>query len=218
MISSRLRILGVCGVIGPVLAMGLGGCKSVSQSEYDQAVAENSELRDRLESVQGNLRSSEDEKAAAVQRNDSLSAEVARLQSELSTAKTQPATTRGNGISTRPSDVVLTVAGDVLFSSGQATLKADGKRELDRVARMILSEYPANLVRVEGYTDTDRIRKSKWQTNERLAAERALAVESYLVSRGVDADQIYAASMGPATPKSTKSASRRVEIVILSAS
>ena len=46
-------------------------------------------------------------------------------------------------------------------------------------------------------------------------AERALAVEEYLVARGVNPTRIYAAAMGSARPKGTKQASRRVEIVIL---
>ena len=112
-------------------------------------------------------------------------------------------------------DVVLTVAGDVLFPSGQVTLKTEGRRELDRIARMIMSQYPTKTIRVEGYTDSDPIRKSSWKTNERLSSERALAVEAYLVARGVEADRIYSAAMGPARPKSSKQASRRVEIVIL---
>ena len=72
-------------------------------------------------------------------------------------------------------------------------------------------------IRVEGYTDTDKLvkTKDKWKTNERLSAYRALAVEEYLVAKGVNNDRIYSAAFGPSNPKGSKQASRRVEIVIL---
>jgi len=73
------------------------------------------------------------------------------------------------------------------------------------------------MVRIEGYTDTDKLvkTKAKWHTNENLSAARALAVEGYLVSKGVDNDKAYSAAFGPSKPRATKKDSRRVEIVIL---
>jgi len=121
--------------------------------------------------------------------------------------------------SRRGGDLVVEVAGDVLFDSGSTILKSTSRKTLDRVARIILDKYAGNQVRVEGYTDSDPIRKQKdkYDSNEALSAARALAVEKYLVSRGLSSDMVYAAAFGPASPKSTKKASRRVEIVILSA-
>lgn len=200
------------------------GCSSVPQDEYDQALAENAELRDRLAETQSMLLQSEDDKQDLVRRTQDLSADLQRAESQ---PARQPAVrpggnqaNLGNGgiagaVMRAGGDVVLTVAGDVLFESGKVTLKAGGRRELDRIARAIMTQYASNTIRVEGYTDTDPIRKSTWKSNERLSAERALAVESYLVARGVDADQIYSAAMGSAAPKSSKQESRRVEIVIL---
>lgn len=112
-------------------------------------------------------------------------------------------------------DVVITVAGDVLFASGQVTLKQEAKAELDRVARQLNGQYASNRIRVEGYTDSDPIRKSKFPSNEALSQARAEAVESYLISKGVSSGRISSVGMGSAKPKSTKAASRRVEIVIM---
>ena len=200
-------------------ALLAGGCKSISQEEYDAAIAENNQLRDRIDTLQSGIRDAEADKDALRGENSDLLRENDQLRAQVSampvagggTAPTGPA-----GMRTRPSDVVLEVAGDVLFSSGQTTLTREGKAELDRIARIVLREFPSNLIRVEGYTDSDPIRKSKWGTNERLSAERALAVETYLVSRGIDAEQIYSAALGPANRRATKKDSRRVEIVILS--
>jgi chemotaxis protein MotB len=97
------------------------------------------------------------------------------------------------------------------------TLKATAKKTLDQVGRRINSDYAGHMIRVEGYTDSDPIKKQKdkYKDNEELSAQRALAVERYLVGRGVASSQIYAAAFGPANPKGSKKASRRVEIVIL---
>jgi chemotaxis protein MotB len=105
----------------------------------------------------------------------------------------------------------------VLFDSGKATLKSTAKAKLDKVAQVIKSQYGGQTIRVEGYTDTDPIKKSGWKTNERLSGERAMAVEEYLVSRGLSKDQIYYAGFGASHQRTSKKDSRRVEIVILAA-
>ena len=93
--------------------------------------------------------------------------------------------------------------------------KSSSKSSLNRIANVLNQRYPNQTIRVEGYTDTDPIRKSKWEHNERLSAERAMAVEKYLVAQSVENDRIYAAAFGPAKQRGSKKESRRVEIVIL---
>lgn len=220
--SRRRPLVPLAGLTFAALLASVG-CSSVPDDEYSQAIAENAELRDRLAETQSMLEQSEDDKEDLLRRSQDLEADLRR-------AETAPAVSAGgvspidggysgntpNNYGTSTSgDIVLTVAGDVLFPSGKVTLKADGRRELDRIARMIMSQHPTNTIRVEGYTDSDPIRKSQWKTNERLSSERALAVEAYLVARGIEADRIYSAAMGAAKPKSSKQDSRRVEIVIL---
>jgi outer membrane protein OmpA-like peptidoglycan-associated protein len=114
-------------------------------------------------------------------------------------------------------DLVVEVAGDVLFDSGSITLKSSAKKTLDQVASRIRSDYSGHTIRVEGYTDSDPLNKTKgkYKDNEELSAQRALAVERYLVSKGVSSSSVYSAAFGPAKAKGTKKASRRVEIVIL---
>ncbi len=213
--KTRLLVLAI-GLVG---AMGLTGCKSISQADYDAAIDENTQLRERIASLQDNVRQANERNAAITQENSQLRAENDKL-------KQQPGAARGasgfEGISGvdvgyRPGgEIVVGVAGDVLFASGQATLRQQARQRLDQVAQVIRSQYGSNTIRVEGHTDTDPIRRSGWKTNERLGAERAMAVQEYLVSKGVSANQIYSATFGASRPKGSKEQSRRVEIVILS--
>lgn len=219
--SRTIRLASISAAAACITAL-LGGCNTVSQADYDNAIAENEELRDRLASAQDLLEQSEEDKADLYEENRDLSADLSRAQQAAATA---PAGNSDAGFSSASGpagggtygtrDVILSVAGDILFDTAQVTIKQTGQRELDRIARLIMTQYPANTIRVEGYTDPDPIRRSHWKTNERLSSERALAVEAYLVSRGIDTDRIYSAAMGPAKPKSSKAESRRVEIVIL---
>ncbi len=193
--------------LGGLIALGLTGCASTGGGNEDALLRENRELRDRVIAQQGAL--------------DSASARIASLEDENGRiAATAPDTGFGNikGVSTSVNakgEVVVAIAGDVLFASGKVDLKNASKSTLDRVASVLNSTYANNSIRIEGYTDRDPIKKSKWGTNERLSAERALAVETYLVKKGVKNDRVYSAAFGTAKSKATKQASRRVEIVIL---
>ena len=77
------------------------------------------------------------------------------------------------------------------------------------------SSYPNKRVVIIGYTDTDNIKKSKFKSNWHLAFDRAWSVREYLVSKGVNKNKIAIESWGPTRPLATKSASRRVDIVIV---
>jgi flagellar motor protein MotB len=216
--SRTARIVGVLLLIGGVSA-GLGGCNKVNKTDYDAAVSENQELRDRLAQEQKARQEAETRSASLEQENH-----------DLANRADKPGATGGKGMGadtgfsgiegatayrTAGGEVVVSVAGDVLFDSGKATLKTTAKRSLDKIASVIKGQYAGHTVRVEGYTDSDPIRKSGWKTNERLSGERAMAVEEYLTSRGLSKEQIYYAGFGAARPKGNKKESRRVEIVIL---
>jgi outer membrane protein OmpA-like peptidoglycan-associated protein len=107
------------------------------------------------------------------------------------------------------------IAGNVLFDSGQASIKTSARRELDNVARQIQSRYGGANIRIEGHTDSDPIRKSKWGSNEALSEARAEAVMNYLSTKGISRSRMQAVGMGSSEPKSTKAASRRVAIKVL---
>lgn len=111
------------------------------------------------------------------------------------------------------------VAGEVLFASGQTALSEGGQRTLTELAKTIMDQ--GRSVRVEGHTDSEPIRRSRWRTNMRLSAERALSVLDFLIQAGVPREKLSMAGYGqyrPTTTEQTKEAmkaNRRVEILML---
>ncbi|MBO6513496.1 MAG: OmpA family protein [Phycisphaerales bacterium] len=221
MIPSISKKLGLT-LLSAVMLSAFTGCKTVSQRDYDAAIEENTTLRERIAALQSSTDQAAQANQSYIDQNNELRAENQRLTDMLATAQANPNTGfegidgvdvgRRNG-----GEIVVGVEADVLFNSGSADLRKDARATLDRVAGVLKSNYASNTVRVEGYTDTDKLvkTKDKWKTNENLSAARALAVESYLVGKGVDNDMVYSAAFGPSNPKATKKDSRRVEIVIL---
>ena len=211
------------------IAMGtlvLGGCTNNKLKEENAALREQQnmtaeevkELNQKLEMEQAARREAESKKAAAEQ--EAIAARAAAAAAPQPMPQMQPPASDFGGGRRGSSgggerDVIITVAGDVAFGPGQATLTAAGRRELDQVAREINRKHAGHRIRVEGYTDSDPVRKSKWGSNQALSQARADAVEKYLISKGISSSRISAVGMGSKNPKSTKAASRRVEIVIV---
>ena len=189
-----------------VAAMVGGGCQGELKTKNEALMQENLALRDRLQTTEAAL-------FAAEADRDAL----------LAAAPTpgEPSANHFGGIegvetlTSARGEVTVRVPGDVLFASGSVVLKTKAKSTLDQIAGVLNNQYASNSIRVEGYTDTDPIKKSKWKDNEELSAQRALAVERHLGSRGVSKDRMYSAGFGASNQLSTKAQSRRVEIVVL---
>ncbi len=213
---ARTRARALALLVGVALAsLALGGCKSNKGPTVDDLIAENQELRDRNQQVEQALNDAES-------RNATLQSENSDLRGQLSSRPAGRAAGQtgfeGLGdVSARDKNIVVSVAGDVLFASGSADLRADAKRKLDDIASVIRSRYSGNRIEIAGHTDSDPLRKtkSKWTDNENLSAQRALAVERYLASKGIGADRMYISGYGPSMARGSKKDSRRVEIVIL---
>jgi flagellar motor protein MotB len=88
------------------------------------------------------------------------------------------------------------------------------------LGRLVKASYPASAVSIEGHTDSDPIRKSKWASNEALSEARADAVKRLLAGAGVPEGQVRTSGQGARLPiaKGTtaraKAQNRRVEIYI----
>lgn len=114
--------------------------------------------------------------------------------------------------------VAFQVQGEVLFASGQATLTKEGESLLRQLVPTLQAH--GRDIRVDGHTDTDPIRFSKWGTNLRLSAERGMAVVEFLTKNGIDAKRLSVGAFGEHHPASVgdgaeaKRQNRRVEILM----
>jgi chemotaxis protein MotB len=199
-------------------ALTMAGCRNVAKTDYDMVLSENQELRDRLAEELAARQEAETRNASLEQENRDMASRMDQSRARIpGGAGTGFEGSGWDSYRTAGGEVVVSALGDVLFDSGKATLKPSAKTSLNKVADVIRSKYAGQVIRIEGYTDTDPIKKSPWQTNERLSGERAMAVQEYLVSRGVSKNQVYYAGFGATRPKESKAKSRRVEIVILAA-
>ncbi len=188
----------------------LGGCTANLKKQNTLLNKENEELRTQISERNTAL----GETQASLREKEQ---ELARLRREGG-----PVAAGGTGFEQIPNikatagvgEVTVAVESDVLFASGKTTLKDVAKKSLDQVAEVLNRSYKGQQIRIEGYTDTDPIKKSGYKSNYHLGFERAWAVREYLVSKGVDSKQVSLASYGPNDPANTKAASRRVEIVV----
>lgn len=189
----------------------LAGCNGDTKMNQQALLDENRDLRSELDRSRG---AQDDADARARQ----LEFELGEANQKLADADSQPPLptgTAGATWETRDGIPVVNIEGDVLFDSGKHDLKSAAQSTLRTVVKEIRAEYPGSSIRIDGFTDTDRIKTDKYQTNYHLGFERAYAVGQYLIKQGIDRSEISYGSFGPYQPKSTKDESRRVEISVI---
>jgi flagellar motor protein MotB len=220
---------------GLTLALALGGCKQNRlQDERNALYKQNIEGQNELNRTRAALEAAENdrtttaaelarlkaEKEAADRAADDArrAAEAARAAAETNRNANTGFEGVGEGVTAERTTrgVEVNIPGDVLFASGKADLTANAKKTLAKVAKALNSaEHKGHNVRVEGHTDTDPIRRSKWKDNQQLSEARADAVAAYLQSQGVAGGRLSTVGYGSTQPKATKALSRRVEVVVL---
>ena len=110
--------------------------------------------------------------------------------------------------------IILSMS-DILFDVNKASLKADLKTSLAKVAG-ILSVYQQFNVSIEGHTDNT----GSEDHNMKLSQQRADNVKSFLVEQGIDAGRLTAKGLGMTRPiadnktKEGRQKNRRVDLVI----
>jgi outer membrane protein OmpA-like peptidoglycan-associated protein len=104
---------------------------------------------------------------------------------------------------------------DVLFDTGQYTLRPAAREKLARLAGIVLA-HPGLHLQLEGHTDS----VGSDALNQRLSENRANAVKQYLVSQGVKDANIESRGFGKTQPVASNATAagrqqnRRVEMVV----
>ena len=208
------RIIVLAGI---TMGLAMVGCSNNTE-QMDAFKTENEELRvqytesqEALLAADSDLQRAQEALRTEQERNGTLQTQLDTRPEEVNIFENID----GVSASMRDKDLALTVASDLLFSSGSASLKKSAKGTLGDVATALNNRYPNQSIVVMGYTDTDQITKSSFKSNWHLAFDRAWAVREYLVSKGVSKNRIAIESWGPTKPLATKAASRRVDIVVV---
>jgi len=120
----------------------------------------------------------------------------------------------------------VTFDSGILFASGKSDLSASAKAALDKFANTVLIPNPGMEVAIKGHTDNTGFRGVTSQDendrkNQQLSLDRAGAVSSYLINKGVLPKQISSVEgYGPFDPVASnataegKAQNRRVEVFL----
>lgn len=111
--------------------------------------------------------------------------------------------------------IVVEFSSAVLFGFDKSSLSADAKANLDKLVK-VLNSYPDTDIEVQGHTDS----KGTDAYNQTLSEQRANAVTSYLVGRGISNQRLTIRGFGEKLPKYVndtaegRDKNRRVEFLI----
>jgi len=117
----------------------------------------------------------------------------------------------------------LSLVEKILFDSGSAAIKRNGKHVLERVAE-ILRNVKDKQIRIEGHTDNIPIGPriaDRFPSNWELSTARATNVVKFLIDNGIDPELISATGYSeyrPVAPNDSdedRSKNRRIEIVLI---
>jgi chemotaxis protein MotB len=191
---------------------GLSREKLQVMRERDQAVAE---LKDRVAQLAR-------EKSEAVEEKNRAIAQLTRTYDSLVTELNEEIKKGEIAITQLKDRLTLSMVDKILFDSGKADIKPNGKAVLDRVAE-ILKNVTDKQIRIEGHTDNvpiGPVLAEKFPTNWELSTARSTTVVRYLQEQGIDPAYLSAAGYSeyrPVAPNETdegKARNRRIEIVL----
>lgn len=192
-------------------AKGAAGAGRLRRA-YEAARARSRKLRKSLLAAQKKLLRFEDRLRFQAQLEKDVKAQLARERR------------RGRAFVRRLGDrVSISVESALLFKSGSARIRTEGKPLLLKLAGL-LRRYANREAQVQGHTDnvqiSDRLAE-RWETNWELSAARATRVLRYFVEVGnLDPRRVSAAGMGEFRPigdnhtREGRRMNRRIEILI----
>jgi outer membrane protein OmpA-like peptidoglycan-associated protein len=189
-----------------------------AQAEADQASAEKARAQAELEQAKADAARSaalaEQQKAQTeAERSRMAAAEAIRQKEEM---RERLLKQLNQVLETKDTSRGLIVSmPDVLFDSGQYTLKPAARERLARISGIVLA-YPDLRLEIEGHTDSI----GSEEFNQSLSEKRAATVRDYLVNAGVPINSVIARGLGKNNPIADNSTAagrklnRRVEMIV----
>ena len=198
----------------------LSGCSYIQKARRtDDLEIENQNLRARIAQLQ---KDKAREVERVVKQKDRELSELEKAKLELENALKKEIGNYKAKLEMTERGLVITFLSEVFFDSGKDVIRGDGKESLQKVAEVLKQNVPNSNVAIEGHTDNQPIKYSRWKSNWELSSARALAVVHYLIDEcKVKPTRLSANGYGEFKPvasndtKEGKQKNRRVEIVIL---
>lgn len=182
-----------------------------------QETASQSEKIAELEAEKNRL----SEEIESIRKGDLQSGEV--LEGIMRTAEDK---LKGTGVMVKLNgkEGVSLVLPSSFFDPGSTKLKNQAKSHLKKISKLINDDFYRNIIRIEGHTDNQPIRRTKniYKSNWELSTARATSVLYYLINEcRVNPTRMYIAGFGEYKPvadnnsKSGREKNRRIEIVVI---
>ena len=213
------------------LTLAVGSSKD-RQARLDEATAQNAELRKELEHLGKNADKLLTEKGTLATALEQARARLEELRKAQAAADERAALFHQLAlrfqkmidagqlkIVLREGRMVLQLANDVLFDSGQTDIKPGGQQALQQVGAG-LKTLAMRRFKVAGHTDNVPIQNARFASNWELSTARAVQVTRYLVAQGVKPEVLSAAGYGEFDPVASNSdaaargRNRRIEITL----
>jgi chemotaxis protein MotB len=180
-----------------------------ARTQLENQSAELASLSNRLAEANAAIEKLSEENKSAVQTQQSLEDEMRKA---LESKEVTISELRGK--------LTVNILDRILFDSGEAELKAEGQKILEKIAG-VLAQHTNRQVHIIGHTDDVPIHR-KFASNWELSTARATAAVRFLQERaGVDPRLLGALGYGefhPIAPNTTaegRAKNRRIEVVIL---
>lgn len=123
-------------------------------------------------------------------------------------------------VGVRNGRMVVQMSDKILFASGKAQLKKDGKAALDEIVA-VLKSIPNRNFQIAGHTDNIPIRTRRFKSNWELSTARAVSVVKHMAANGMDPKRLSAAGyaeqdpVGDNSTKEGRQQNRRIEITLM---
>ncbi|HEX4339259.1 MAG TPA: OmpA family protein [Polyangiaceae bacterium] len=202
------------------------------QTKLDDATALNEQLRVELERLGKNADALVAEKGSLATALNEAKARLEELRKAQAAADQRAALFRqlalkfqkmiDSGqlkIKLRDGRMVIELANDVLFDSGQTVVKPEGQKAIAQVAT-VLRSIPNRRYQVAGHTDNVPIQSGRFHSNWDLSTARAVSVVNFLITQGLKPELLSASGYGefdPVAPNDTpqdRAKNRRIEITL----
>ncbi|MCX5687029.1 MAG: OmpA family protein [Candidatus Omnitrophica bacterium] len=193
----------------------MSGCSVTFQMRHKSDVDKISLLGNEIESLNTRLNQLQEEKEAEL-------SELEKAKLLLEEKLKQEIDDKSVRLEMAQKGLAIIFLTEVLFDSGKTDIKQEAFPTLDKIASVLKNNVEDRNIGIEGHTDNEPIKHSRWKSNWELSTSRATSVLHYLVdTKEIDPKRVAAIGYGEYRPVASndtvegKKQNRRVEIVIL---